>query len=51
MKRIKGESPTAMDERSSSMSKLLNSIPATEGVRKVGRGEGEKLDVAGAHLI
>src|SRR5215510_13881742 len=40
-----------MDERSSNMSKLLNSIPATEGVRKVGPGEGEKFDVGGAHLI
>jgi mannose-6-phosphate isomerase-like protein (cupin superfamily) len=28
----------------------FQNIPATEGVRKVGRGEGEKLDIAGAHL-
>jgi quercetin dioxygenase-like cupin family protein len=27
-----------------------SSIPTTEGVRKVGRGEGEKFDIAGAHL-
>jgi quercetin dioxygenase-like cupin family protein len=28
----------------------FQNIPATEGVRKVGRGEGEKFDIAGAHL-
>jgi hypothetical protein len=29
---------------------LFRSIPTTEGVRKVGPGEGEKLNIAGAHL-
>jgi quercetin dioxygenase-like cupin family protein len=33
------------------MSELLQSIPAVEGVRKVGVGEGEKFDVAGAHFL
>jgi quercetin dioxygenase-like cupin family protein len=28
----------------------IQSIPATEGVRRVGRGEGENFDIAGAHL-
>jgi len=28
----------------------FQNIPATEGVRKVGRGDGEKFDIAGAHL-
>ncbi|HSS17517.1 MAG TPA: cupin domain-containing protein [Candidatus Dormibacteraeota bacterium] len=32
------------------MDTFFQSIPATEGVRKVGRGEGEKFDIAGAHL-
>ena len=32
------------------MNKLFQSIPATEGVRKVNRGDGEKFDIAGAHL-
>ena len=32
------------------MNKLFQSIPTTEGVRKVGPGEGEKFDIAGAHL-
>jgi mannose-6-phosphate isomerase-like protein (cupin superfamily) len=32
------------------MSEVLQNIPAVEGVRKVGRGEGEKFDIAGAHL-
>jgi len=32
------------------MNTLFQSIPTTEGVRKVGPGEGEKFDVAGAHL-
>ena len=30
---------------------VLQSIPTNEGVRKVGAGEGEKFDVADAHLI
>jgi len=29
---------------------LFQSIPATEDVRKVGPGEGEKFNIAGAHL-
>lgn len=33
------------------MNTLFQKIPATQGVRKVGPGEGEKFDVAGAHLI
>ena len=32
------------------MSDVLKMVPAAEGVRKVGRGEGEQFDVAGAHL-
>jgi quercetin dioxygenase-like cupin family protein len=32
------------------MNTNIQSIPATEGVRKVGRGDGEKFDIAGAHL-
>lgn len=32
------------------MSVPLQDIPATEGVRKVAPGEGERFDVAGAHL-
>jgi mannose-6-phosphate isomerase-like protein (cupin superfamily) len=32
------------------MNEVLQNIPATEGVRRVGKGEGEKFDVAGAHL-
>ena len=32
------------------MNTNIQNIPATEGVRKVGRGEGEKFDIAGAHL-
>jgi quercetin dioxygenase-like cupin family protein len=32
------------------MNDLLKAIPAVEGVRKVGRGNGEKFDIAGAHL-
>ncbi|WP_213807205.1 cupin domain-containing protein [Granulicella sp. dw_53] len=32
------------------MSDVLQTIPAVEGVRKVSRGEGEKFDIAGAHL-
>lgn len=32
------------------MNKLFQSIPTTEGVRKVGAGEGDKFDIAGAHL-
>jgi quercetin dioxygenase-like cupin family protein len=32
------------------MKRLFQSIPTTEGVRKVGAGEGEKFDIAGAHL-
>jgi quercetin dioxygenase-like cupin family protein len=32
------------------MKTLFQSIPTTEGVRKVGRGEEEKFDVAEAHL-
>jgi quercetin dioxygenase-like cupin family protein len=32
------------------MNRLFESIPATEGVRKIGLGEGEKFDIAGAHL-
>ena len=33
------------------MSSALQNIPATEGARKVAAGEGERFDVAGAHLI
>jgi quercetin dioxygenase-like cupin family protein len=33
------------------MSNSFSSIPAVEGVRKVAVGEGEKFDVAGAHLV
>jgi quercetin dioxygenase-like cupin family protein len=33
------------------MNELLQKIPAVEGVRKIGVGEGEKFDVAGAHLV
>jgi len=32
------------------MNTALQNIPATEGVRKVGAGEGESFDVAGAHI-
>jgi quercetin dioxygenase-like cupin family protein len=32
------------------MSELLANIPAAEGVRRVCAGEGEKFDIAGAHL-
>jgi len=32
------------------MNTLFQRIPTTEGVRKVGPGEGEKFDIAGAHL-
>lgn len=32
------------------MNIALRNIPATEGVRKVAAGEGERFDVAGAHL-
>lgn len=32
------------------MSKVLQNIPAAEGVRRVDAGEGEKFDIAGAHL-
>ena len=32
------------------MNALFQSIPPTEGVRKVAPGEGEKFDIAGAHL-
>jgi len=32
------------------MNPILQSIPATEGARKVAPGEGERFDVAGAHL-
>ena len=32
------------------MTVALQNIPATEGVRKVAPGEGERFDVAGAHL-
>jgi quercetin dioxygenase-like cupin family protein len=32
------------------MSEVLQNIPAEEGVRRVGAGEGEKFDIAGAHL-
>ena len=31
------------------MNTALQNIPAAEGVRKVGPGEGERFDVAGAH--
>jgi predicted metal-dependent enzyme (double-stranded beta helix superfamily) len=33
------------------MSEALQKIPAEEGVRRVGAGEGEKFDIAGAHLM
>jgi quercetin dioxygenase-like cupin family protein len=33
------------------MNDVFQSIPAVEGVRKVGRDEGESFDVAGAHLV
>ena len=32
------------------MDTFFQSIPATEGVRKVGPGQGEKFNIAGAHL-
>jgi quercetin dioxygenase-like cupin family protein len=32
------------------MSEVLQNIPAEEGVRKISHGEGEKFDIAGAHL-
>jgi quercetin dioxygenase-like cupin family protein len=32
------------------MNTLFQSIPTTEGVRKVGPGQGERFDIAGAHL-
>jgi quercetin dioxygenase-like cupin family protein len=32
------------------MNDVLQRIPAVEGVRKVSRGEGEKFNIAGAHL-
>ena len=32
------------------MDDVLQTIPSVEGVRKVRRGEGEKFDIAGAHL-
>jgi len=32
------------------MSTLFHTIPATEGVRRIGFGEGEEFDIAGAHL-
>jgi quercetin dioxygenase-like cupin family protein len=32
------------------MSRLFQSIPTTEGVRKLGPGEGQKFEIAGAHL-
>ena len=32
------------------MNVAFQNIPATEGVRKITRGEGERFDVAGAHL-
>ena len=32
------------------MSDVFQSIPAIEGVRKLRQGEGERFDVAGAHL-
>jgi quercetin dioxygenase-like cupin family protein len=37
-------------ERDPSMTEVLRNIPAEEGVRRVGAGEGEKFDIAGAHL-
>jgi quercetin dioxygenase-like cupin family protein len=36
--------------RTLSMSEVLQNIPAVEGVRKVRAGEGEKFEIAGAHL-
>ena len=32
------------------MNTLFQCIPTTEGVRKVGPGQGERFDIAGAHL-
>jgi mannose-6-phosphate isomerase-like protein (cupin superfamily) len=32
------------------MDTFFQNIPAIEGVRKIGRGQGEKFDIAGAHL-
>jgi hypothetical protein len=32
------------------MSVAFQNFPATEGLRKMARGEGERFDVAGAHL-
>jgi quercetin dioxygenase-like cupin family protein len=32
------------------MNTLFQSIPTTEGVRKVGPGQGERFDIAGAHV-
>jgi quercetin dioxygenase-like cupin family protein len=33
------------------MNDVFQSIPAVEGVRKIGRDEGESFDVAGAHFL
>jgi mannose-6-phosphate isomerase-like protein (cupin superfamily) len=33
------------------MNDVLQRIPSVEGVRKIGVGEGEKFDVAGAHFV
>jgi hypothetical protein len=33
------------------MSEVFQSIPAIEGVRKIGRDEGGSFDVAGAHFL
>ena len=33
------------------MNELLQKVPSMEGVRKIGINEGEKFDVAGAHIL
>lgn len=33
------------------MNDLLQKVPSAEGVRKIGVGEGERFDVAGAHIL
>jgi quercetin dioxygenase-like cupin family protein len=44
-------SGTHVRAKEMSVNELLKRIPAAEGVRKIGVGEGEKFDVAGAHFV
>jgi quercetin dioxygenase-like cupin family protein len=41
----------ASAEKEIFLNNMLQSIPAVEGVRKIGLNEGEKFDIAGAHLV